>query len=283
MDILDIRILEGKDINTIMQFTENLKSQNLEGIINAHNIYDVILDKIESEVSNKNSYLRGIIKQKIWNLEKQIGWNSNFYSQAGQDRIIYDVFFKSKKQNGYFVDIGAYDGITGSNSYFFEKNLGWEGILIEPSRNQFSKLEKNRKNICFNNAISNKIQSIEFIDVIKGLTQMSGLKQESYTDTYNMLDSDLNTLTECYVIDTSTFSNLVKRKNIDYLSIDIEGGELDLIHSIDFSSYQIKVLSIENNKPNEIIYHEHLSKNGFVFFDFCGQDEIYYNPNLLTY
>ena len=42
MDILDIRILEGKDINTIMQFTENLKSQNLEGIINAHNIYDVM-------------------------------------------------------------------------------------------------------------------------------------------------------------------------------------------------------------------------------------------------
>ena len=112
---------------------------------------------------------------------------------------------------------------------------------------------------------------------------MSGLKQESYTETYNMLDSDLNSLTECYVIDTSTFSNLVKRKNIDYLSIDIEGGELDLIHSIDFSLYQIKVLSIENNKPNEIIYHEHLSKNGFVFFDFCGQDEIYYNPNLLTY
>ena len=57
MDILDIRILEGKDINTIMQFTENLKSQNLEGVINAHNIYDVVLDKIESEVSNKNSFV----------------------------------------------------------------------------------------------------------------------------------------------------------------------------------------------------------------------------------
>ena len=70
-----------------------------------------------------------------------------------------------------------------------------------------------------------------------------------------------------------------KNKDVDYLSIDIEGGEEDLIKSIDYSFYDIKVISIENNYPNDINYLEFLSSKGFKFFNCYGHDEIYYNKN----
>ena len=49
---------------------------------------------------------------------------------------------------------------------------------------------------------------------------------------------------------------MIKYKDFDYLSIDIEGGELSLFESLDFEFYKIKVISIENNQPNEISYND---------------------------
>ena len=64
------------------------------------------------------------------------------YSQYGQDILLNNLI---NKQNGFFIDIGAHDGICFSNSYLFETELEWNGICIEPLPNIFKKLEKNRK------------------------------------------------------------------------------------------------------------------------------------------
>jgi len=80
------------------------------------------------------------------------------------------------------------------------------------------------------------------------------------------------------IVETSTFSEIVEKNYlIDYLSIDVEGGERDIIESIDFDLYKIKVLSIENNNPSEVNYEEYLSKKGFCYIDNIGVDEIYFN------
>ena len=76
---------------------------------------------------------------------------------------------------------------------------------------------------------------------------------------------------------------MIKHKDIDYLSIDVEGGELCLLESLDFDFYKIKVISIENNQPNEISYNDLMKKNGFKLFDYVGADEIYYNPQNFTF
>ena len=113
---------------------------------------------------------------------------------------------------------------------------------------------------------------------------MSGLNQRDYNDTYDLLRSDLNSVTKKYNIETSIFKDLVQENTeIDYLSIDIEGGEFNLLKSIDFNFYKVKVISVENNKPNEISYKDYLLGHGFKFFDFCGNDEIYFNPNLISH
>jgi hypothetical protein len=56
---------------------------------------------------------------------------TKYFSQYKQDEFLDKVLFK-KKQNGFFIEIGAHDGISFSNSFFFEKNRSWEGICIEP-------------------------------------------------------------------------------------------------------------------------------------------------------
>ena len=282
MQAIDLRILDGRDISSIFNFGLNLKEKNLEGQINAHNVFSSLIEKIKDAKYTKDLYLTGIIKQEIWNLENKFGWNSRYYSQAGQDKIIFETFFKNLNE-GFFVDLGAYDGIMGSNSFFFEKHLGWQGVLVEPSKNQFAKLYNNRVNKCINKAVSKSNQKLEFVDVVSGYTQMSGLNQSHYQDTYNTIRADLNSNTQIYNVDTSTFNDLVTQTDIDYLSIDIEGGELDILKSIDFNIYKIKVISVENNKPNEISYSNFLETKGFKFFEYCGADEIYFNPSHICF
>jgi len=180
--------------------------------------------------------------------------------------------------NGFFVEIGAYNGIDGSNCYFFEKFLNWSGIAIEPSPTQFLALQKNRKCKCVNKAVAKKSEKIEFIDVVKGYTQMSGINNSSYQKTLEIINKDLRTVIDKKIIEAATFSEIVEYNYlIDYLSIDVEGGEMDILESIDFDLYKIKVLSIENNYPNEINYEKYLSEKGFCYIDNVGVDEIYFN------
>jgi hypothetical protein len=83
---------------------------------------------------------------------------------------------------------------------------------------------------------------------------------------------------------TTTFDELVlKNKNIDYLSVDIEGGEMDLLQSINFKFYDIKVISIENKLPLQIEYQSYLSGKNFKRLDIVGSDEIYFNKSHFNY
>ena len=65
-----------------------------------------------------------------------------FYSQWGQDKYIYNNFFKNKK-DGFFLEIGADDGVRFSNCKFFEDNLNWKGIAIEARQDAYNNLKKN--------------------------------------------------------------------------------------------------------------------------------------------
>ena len=142
MKNIDLSYFKGKKVPILIEKADELFKENIEGKIHAHKIYNLILDQIPIKYDDNNFHvLRGILRQKIWNCEKSFFWNENFFSQSGQDRILKNHFFTNKKK-GFFVEIGAYDGINGSNCYHFEKFLNWDGIAIEPSIIQFEKLKK---------------------------------------------------------------------------------------------------------------------------------------------
>ncbi len=279
----DLRHLEGKDITEVINFADKLFKKSLEDKKKAHYIYNICLEQIPNVHSHQYTKPRGYLRGKIWEAERYFNWNKDFFSQAGQDKCVKNHFFKNLKK-GFFVEIGAFNGINGSNCFYFEKFMDWNGIAVEPSPVQFEKLKINRKCICINKAISNQNDHKEFVEVTNGYTQMSGILTDEYKKTLDIIMKDPRTKMNKLNIKTSTFNEIVgENKIIDYLSIDVEGEEERILESIDFNYFNIKVISVENNYPKKNNYNNLLKDKGFTYFDNYGVDELYYNKKYFEY
>ena len=200
-----------------------------------------------------------------------------YYSQHNQDQFVYENFLKDI-QKGFFVDIGAYDGVTqGSNSLFFEQ-LGWDGICIEPNPARFNLLEQNRKCICLNYAIADTIGEASFLQILDGIDTLSGLADsfsESYKQELHRVMRNHSYRHEYVTVKTERFENLIPNtKIIDYLSIDTEGNELSILKSIDFDKYNIYVMTIENNAYDDR-FVKFFSDKPYTLAAKLGCDEVY--------
>ena len=92
---------------------------------------------------------------RLWQVEKQLGLHSRYFSQAGQDRYLNKRLFRDKR-NGTFVEIGGYDGWTGSNYVFFEKVLGWTGLVVEASPQLVRQIGETRSAKVIHAAVSDR-------------------------------------------------------------------------------------------------------------------------------
>jgi len=200
------------------------------------------------------------------------------YSQSGQDAFVIN-FFQSKR-NGVFVDIGANDGITGSNTYFLEKELDWSGICFEPIPNIFDILNKNRNCIKIMAGVSDK-NSIEKFTCIEGYSNMlSGMTKEYDPRHLDRINNEVKERSQkIYEIDVQCFlfNDVMKEHNIqhiDYLSIDTEGNEFKILKSIDFQNFDITIISVENNykNPEQTNY---LVSQGYFLQGSLEADEIF--------
>ena len=113
-----------------------------------------------------------------------------YFSQYYQDRFFDKIVF-NKKSNGFFFDIGAYDGITFSNSYFFEKNRSWNGICVEPLPSAFKELSKIRRCNLINGAINSESGKSKFVWVNNVSEMLSGLKNEYCPEHIKRIDKEL--------------------------------------------------------------------------------------------
>ena len=243
----------------------------------ARELYKSALFQLPKVYEHPYAFYRGQIYQKIWDYDGSSGSNKQYFSQSGQDKIIHEVFFKDYT-HGFFLELGAYDGITGSNCLFFEKSKNWDGIAIEASETQFVKLEKNRSCTTLKAVIGERVEEVEFVEVIQGLTQMSGINYENYSRSLAIFDDNRKNQIEKRTVITKTVDSILREGMVvDFMSIDIEGNEMGVLTSIDFEKYEFRVICVENNIPEKQNFNEFLSKKGFCFFDRVGVDEIYYN------
>lgn len=199
----------------------------------------------------------------------------NYYSQFQQDQWVYESFFQNKN-NGYFVDIGAHDGITFSNSKFFE-DIGWDGICIEPNPKIFEILQSNRKCKCIKKAISDKKEKSQFFQITEGADMLSGLVNEFTDDAITRIHQELQAIPENFDyidVECDLFENIIDRNRIDFLSLDTEGNELKILKSIDFNKFNIEVITVENNDYDEKFF-SFLIPKGYQFITRLGCDEIY--------
>ena len=197
-----------------------------------------------------------------------------FYSQDNQDSYLENNIFKGLK-NGFFIDVGANDGITINNTLYFEEINNWTGINIEPIKEVYDKLIINRsKCININCAVSNYNGTAEFI-CNSGYTEMiSGLKNEFDERHMNRLNNELKYCggsSEIIIVDTKRLETICDTHNINhinYLSIDVEGAEFEVIKSINFNKVFIDVIGFENNyddKSEPII--KYLEENDYFIIN----------------
>lgn len=205
-----------------------------------------------------------------------------YSSQSGQDIFVYYEFFKDKK-NGTFVDIGAYDGKYFSNTYFFEKQLGWNGICIEPINEIFQRLKKNRDCICVNGAITKqKKGKIPFLQIQGPETaiMLSGIASNYGPQMQKMIDEEIKTrnltFKEISVQSYSINEVLQKYKfhKIDLLSIDVEGSEYEILESWNFKKHPVEVIVVENIFEDPKI-SSLLSSQGFEHIARIRHDDVY--------
>lgn len=205
-----------------------------------------------------------------------------YYSQCKQDKFVNERFFKNY-QEGVFVDIGAHNGMTYSNTYFFEKELGWKGICIEPMPERFAELRGCRSCICVQGCISDREGVDQFLMVTSPFVNtemLSGLLHKYDPRHLERVDIECRLTGGSYqVIDVQCYllNKLLEENNIthiNFLSIDTEGGEFEILSSIDFSKFIIDVITVENNY-NDPRYVPFLEEKGYDFITSLAQDFLF--------
>jgi FkbM family methyltransferase len=200
---------------------------------------------------------------------------SKSYSQIGQDLNV--LKFYKNKRNGYFVEIGASDGITLSNTYLLEKDFGWHGICAEPIPDKFSKLVKNRPHsFCTSKPVYSASNVDVTFDIANSYDLLSGITNhiDKYKQTVNQNKRQLH-------LKTISFNDLLKQYNapmfIDYLSLDTEGSELEILKSLDFNTYTFGLIDVEHNfvEPRRTEIRNLLTSHGYVYLGQNQWDDCY--------
>jgi FkbM family methyltransferase len=202
----------------------------------------------------------------------------NFYSQQKEDEILFQKYLNYN--NGFFIELGAMDGIQYSNTYFFELNLGWSGILIEPNYN-INILRHNRPNsYCYNVAISQKNDFVEFIGD-GALGGIKNLMSDQHINGWNINRDDskiIKSVTLKSILNDVTQINK-KINKVDFLSLDVEGGELEVLKSYDWSIpiYVILIEMSDYNLEKNQECRDIMISNGFEFDMVIGCNEVWIN------
>lgn len=163
-------------------------------------------------------------------------------SQLGQDLFALAVL--GGKESGFFVEFGAGDGVHLSNTYLLEKEFGWTGVLAEPNPEFFAMATENRSCSLDPRAIiENGGAPTAFVpDGLYGSTALSYSVEREFDETESAQE---------ILVDTVSLQNLLEEWNaparIDFLSIDVEGGELACLRSVDHSNFRFTCLVIEHN------------------------------------
>jgi FkbM family methyltransferase len=229
--------------------------------------FQLVDTNIPAELFPSILSFRSPSENKAGNIEKKflstvINHLPQSKGQLCQDLLV--LFLLNFKKNGFFVEFGATDGATFSNTYLLETQYGWHGILAEPAKNWHQSLNKNRQCIVDSRCVWEKSgEELKFFEANDGeLSTIASFK-----------DSDAHTHSrktgEEYGVHTISLGDLLAEHNapkqIDYLSVDTEGSEFRILNALDFSKYQFQVITVEHNyTETRDKVHKLLTKNGYI-------------------
>lgn len=195
-------------------------------------------------------------------------------SQIFQD--LFCLFYSNSKKFGKFIEIGGGNGVDLSNTYLLEKKYKWKGIICEPDKRSQKKIKKNRYAKLEINPLSNKCGQHQTFYQTKDPYLSSFKKSSNTTKSYKLKTICLN-----HLIDKSNIG-----KRIDYISIDTEGNEVDIIKKFNFKRFKVNFFTIEHNfnKENRKEIYDIMKKNGFRrVYNFLSYMDDWYINNLYEF
>jgi FkbM family methyltransferase len=274
----------------------NIKKEVIKKIRKIFNQFGIQLSKYETEANrartqqfNKWETLAEILiiylNRRHQNLTTQIEndfiqFISENYrkskSQLFQDLLV--LFLLKKKKNGYFVEFGATNGISFSNTYLLEKDFHWRGVLAEPGRVWHEDLAQNRDcridRRCVWDTSNERLQFNE-----TECAELSTVNELTKKD--SLASSRINN--KKYNVETVSLNELLMQSNapssIDFMSVDTEGSELRILSQFDFNKYRVKVICVEHNfsETDRAEIYNLLVRNSFerVFTEYSHFDDWY--------
>lgn len=205
--------------------------------------------------------------------------NLSSSSQLGQDLWVLNVLDFKKK--GYFIELGALDGITNSNTLILERKYNWSGICVEANPFVFPMLSSNRNCMCVNSLLDDQNDLIKKFHCANELSYVENKNRNMSLEQLQNLLKLKNIDYKSVLMKTRTISKILEIYNapyvIDYMSVDIEGMEYDILKSFPFDDYHINTLTVEHNAPHigeeyRLKIRNLLEQNGFTFVK--GNDDI---------
>lgn len=166
-------------------------------------------------------------------------------SQIGQDLFV--LWVLGMKRGGYFVEVGAASGVALSNSCLLERSFGWHGICAEPGRGWHAQLHAERSCIIDERCVwSESGARLDFMEC--AAAEFSTLASFAASDGHRRIGHEGGP----YTVESVSLTDLLTQhhapKVVDYLSIDTEGSELEILKAHDFTRFQFRVITVEHNK-----------------------------------
>lgn len=211
-----------------------------------------------------------------WGAEARFEILKESKSESGQD--LFAILASNFKEGGVFLEFGAYNGVDFSNTFLLEKVFGWTGLLVEPIPRSFKEIEENRTSLAIHGAVTSiDTDSITVFEMpASNLSKLASLETQK-----NVLRKGIFHTVRGYSINTLMKDHL-SRREIDFLSIDVEGSEFEILEQVNFNYFKFGAICVEHNfSPSATAIRNLLENNGYVvqFEKYSGNDFWFINSS----
>jgi FkbM family methyltransferase len=223
---------------------------------------------------------RGNLNALLWECAAGQPSRDRYFSQYGQDAYL-DSHVFGGRHGGVFVEVGGFDGVTGSNCLFFEIFRGWTGVMIEAVEEHIEAAREFRNCNCIQ-ALVGTGEPAEFLTIDGGPIQMSGLTGSYDPRRREWVDAQPQTCLRTEVRPTQLLGDVLQAQGIakvDLLCIDIEGAEESVLAGFPFDDIEVACLCIETVDKRDPVLGI-LQARGYQWVDRIGYDDLFVSPDL---
>jgi FkbM family methyltransferase len=226
------------------------------------------------------------LKRILITLRRQV-WEwlgSDKYSRPSLNDLDHKLEGYLDFKGGFFIEVGANDGFSQSNTYYFERMKDWKGILIEPIPALYQRCRRTRKRSAVYQCalVSAQYQQDSITMTYANLMSLVQGARKSTSGDQDHVDRGVEIQREVtapyqVTVPAQTLTSILDEEgvsSIDLLSVDVEGYEYDVLQGLDLSRYRPRYILVEANYYDEI--NSYLTENGYSTVDRLSEHDILY-------